>query len=207
MTPVPPWTPPPPRNARRRGWWIAFAVALTAVIGGAIWGAVAEINSTSAARGSDSVTDGSPTKVITATDRKSQVTVPSNWEDAPTQFKNAEASIQVGDLTRGEYVAVFTDAKDDFEDFNAFEAALKDHLLAGATDSKIEDRRQLTVGSLHAVQYVVEGKVEGIRFVYWFTLVEGNRGYHQVVGWTVPSRRSEVEHTIQDVIQTFHELG
>lgn len=83
MSPVPPWTPPPPRTGRRRGWWIAFAVLLTAVIGGAIWGAVAEINSTNAARGTDSVTDGSPTKVITATDRKSQVTVPSNWEDAP----------------------------------------------------------------------------------------------------------------------------
>jgi hypothetical protein len=206
MTPVPPWLPPP-RNTRRRVWWTAFAVLLAAVVGGAIWGAVAEINSTNSARGTDSVTDGGPTKVITATDRKCQVTVPANWEDAPKELKNAEASIQVGDLARGEYLAVFTDAKEDFHDFASFEAALKDHLLAVATETKIEDRRQLTVGSLHAVQYVVEGKVEGIRFIYWFTLVEGNRGYHQVVGWTVPSRRSEVEHTIQDVIQTFHELS
>jgi hypothetical protein len=206
MAPVPPWTPPPPRTSGRRVWWVAFAVLLALVVGGAVWGAVAEIHSTNLARGTDSVSDG-PTKVVTATDRKCQVTVPANWEDAPKAFKNADASIQVGDLARGEYVAVFTDAKEDFDDFASFEAALKDNLLAGATDTRIEDRRQLTVGSLHAVQYVVEGRVEGIRFLYWFTLVEGKRGYHQVVGWTLPSRRSEVEHTIQDVIQTFHELG
>jgi curli biogenesis system outer membrane secretion channel CsgG len=201
----PQWVPPPPRNTRRRVWWIAFAVLLAAVVGGATWGAVAEINSTNSARGTDSVTDGSPTKVFTGKDGRSQITVPSNW-DTMKAFQNAQASIQVGDPARGEYAAVFTDAKDTFPNLGAFDTAVKNHIQDALTDATIDDRREFTIGSLHAVQYVVEGKVAGVQLIYWWNVIDGQRGWHQLMAWSAPSQRSEVEHTLQDVIQTFREL-
>ena len=58
------------------------------------------------------------------------------------------------------------------------------------------------------MQYTVEGKLAtGARIIYWVTLINGSRGYYEVLGWTSPSRRSEAEGPIQDITQSFREIG
>jgi hypothetical protein len=206
--------PPQPPPSRRRAWpWIALSGVLAAVLGGAIWGAVSESRDAPVSdRGGGGgvsrpgTVTSSETRVVTATDGKSRLTVPASWQDLPEAGRNEVATIQLGDLRKEQYVMVITGAKSDFDSLAAFaEAAMTD--AENLEESDIGPERALTVGGLPAVQRVVTGKSEGIRIVYWFTMVEGKNSFFQVIGWTLPSRRGDAEPAIAEVIDSFRELG
>jgi hypothetical protein len=213
----PPPPPPPPPARRYRGLWVAVGVVVAIVLGAAIWGAVGESrssDSSSSASSSGQATSGprqsavaaGDTKVVTASDRKSQLTVPATWKDMPKSYQNELATIQLGDLRKEQYVAVITASKGDFDDLAGFaEACLAD--ADALEEANISQQRPLTVGGLTAVQHVITGKTSGIRIVFWYTMVEGKNNYFQVVGWTLPSKQSEAEPVILDVVNSFRELG
>ena len=208
---LPPYTPPPPR--RRVGLWVALGVAAAIVVGLAMWGVIADNRSHPA--GSSSTNSGprqgaavsSDTRVVTASDQKSQLTVPASWKDVTGSFKNELAAIQLGDIRQAQFILVISADRGDFEDFAAFADACAEEARTMITDSDVGAGQNLTVGGLNAVQHSVTGKVGGIRLAYWFTMVEGKRGYYEVVGWTLPSKKAESEQTILNVINSFRELN
>ncbi|HEV8559679.1 MAG TPA: hypothetical protein VGR06_25355 [Actinophytocola sp.] len=194
--------------------WVAFGVVMALVVGAAIWGAVAETRSHGSAAappagggsGQSGVNQGQTT-VVTASDKKSQLTVPASWKDVPPSFREELAVIQLGDLRREQYVVVVTLDRDDFEDFDAFSAAMLEGAQHALDDAAVSEPRNLTIGGLQAVQYEISGKAEGIKIVFWYTMVAGKNGFYQVVAWTLPSKRTEAEPTITEVINSFRELG
>src|SRR5689334_11749010 len=147
--------PPPPR--RRRVWlWISLGAVAAGLVGGAVWGAVAEIHSENASTsgapgGGDSVIAGGH-KVVTASDQKCQLTEPADWVYM-TAFRHPEATIQERDPTRERYVGVFGSPTEAFKDLGAYEAAVSDHTRGTLDDPKVGDRQELTVGSLPAVRF------------------------------------------------------
>jgi hypothetical protein len=183
---------------------------MAVVVGAALWGAIAEIRSTDlsseSASGSSADLSG-PNKVVTANDGKSQVTVPASWKDVPAAVQNELAAIQVGNLPRGQYIAVITGDKGDFDGFDGFSSACVEEARILFEDAEIGERRDLTIGGLPAVKYEITGKANGIRLVYWYAMVEGENAYYQVIGWTMPSRQAESEPVITEVINSFRELG
>jgi hypothetical protein len=156
-------------------------------------------------RPSGTVSGGS--KVITATDNKSQITVPDTWSPLPAKYKNDLAVIQMGDGRRQRFVMVITNAKADIADFAAFEQVVLENTKDTLHDAAVGERRTLTIGELPAVHYVITGTVGGVKIVYWFTLVDGKSGWHQVIGWTLGSRKGAEEGAIGEVINSFRELS
>jgi hypothetical protein len=206
--------PPPPRSPRGRVLWVAFGVVMALVVGAAIWGAVAETRSHGSAAAppagsgsGQSAVDQGQTTVVTASDKKSQLTVPASWKDVPPSFREELAVIQRGDLRREQYVIVATLDRDDFEDFDAFSAAMLEGAQGALDEAEVGQPRNLTLGGLPAVQYEITGKAQGIKVVFWYTMVSGKNGFYQVVAWTLPSKRAEAEPTITQVISSFRELG
>jgi hypothetical protein len=207
----PPYQPAPPK--KRTGLWIALGVVAALVVGVAMWAIISDnrahpVNAggggaPSSAQGGTAVGE---TKVVTSRDQKSQLTVPVAWQDVPASFKNEVAEIQLGDLVREQYIMVITDSVGDFIDFGGFLDATRENARAMVTGADIGEQHTLTVGGLNAVQYEVGGTVEGIKVVFWFTMVEGKRGFYQVLGWTLPSRRTDAEPIIKKAIESFREL-
>jgi len=184
-------------------------VVVALVVGGATWAIVTRrVHPTSEDSGytPNSVQSG-VTKVVTSKDQKSQLTVPVSWLDVPASFKNEVAEIQLGDLRREQYIMVITDNIDDFVDFGGFREATRENARAMVPGGDIGEEHMLTVGGLNAMQYEVAGAVNGVKVVFWFTVVEGKRGYYQVLGWTLPSLRTEGEPIIKKVIDSFRELN
>lgn len=219
--PAPP--PPPPPRKKPVALWVGIGVLVAVILGGGAWLLIDQNKSDNPAQ-SGSTTSRTPTsgsstgtkktepppadgKVITSSDKRSEITVPQSWQDLPEKFRNADAVIQQGDQRQEHYVMVITDEKKDFDDFAAFERAIVANTKEGLEDVTIGDPRQLTVGELSATQYLVTGKVDGLKIVYWFTLVDGKNGYHQIVAWTLPSRQSDAEGPIFEVIESFREVG
>jgi hypothetical protein len=207
--PYPPAPPPPPRKGRV-GLWVALGLAVAVLVGAAMWAVIADNDAhpveSSGSSGRGSV-PSSETKVVTAKDQKSQLTVPAAWKDVPESFKNELATLQVGDLPQSQFVLVVTASTTDFDDFEAFADAVVEEARTLVTESDVGAARKLTIGGLNAQQHEVNGKVNGVKLTYWFTVVEGKRGYYEVVGWTLPSRKSDSEPVILGVIDSFRELG
>ena len=214
QAPPPYYPPPPPRTRRKVTLWVGFGVLMAMVVGAAIWGAIAETRSENSS-GSASPAVGSPgstvtsgqTVVVTATDKKSQLTVPVSWKDVPKSFKSDMAVIQLGDLRREQYMVVLTLDRSDFEDFTTFTGAMVDGAKSAIEGAEVGPPRGLTIDGLSAMQYQITGKANGIKIVFWYTMVDGKNGYYQLVGWTLPSKKAEAEPVITEVTSSFRELA
>lgn len=211
--PQQPVAPPPQPRRRRAALWVGFGVLMALIVGAAIWGAIAETRShdnssaTPSTGARQTSAGGGQTTVVTARDRKSQLTVPVSWKDVPTSLRNDLAVIQLGDLRREQYVIVITMDHNDFEDFDAFAAASVDGAKQVLDGPEVSQPRNLTIGGLPAVQYEITGKTQGVKIAFWYTMVAGKNAFYQVVTWTLPSRRTEAEPTITEVVNSFRELG
>jgi hypothetical protein len=190
---------------------VALGVVTALVVGVAMWAVITDNRAHPAGSGAGpgsgqrSAISGE-TRVVTASDQKSQLTVPVAWRDSPESFKNDLAAIQVGDLREAQFVLVISASAKDFDDFAAFTDACVEEARTLIGESDVGEAHRLTIGGLGAVQHEVNGKVNGLKLTYWFTMVEGKRGYYEVVGWTLPSKRSEAEPMILQVIDSFREL-
>lgn len=189
--------------------WVALGVVGAVLTGLAMWAVIADDRAHPAGSSSGSTSSAASagdTKVVTASDKRSQLTVPASWVDAPASFKNEHASLQLGDARGERYVLIVSASSVDFDNFTGFsEACVQEarEILEGAV---IGEARQLTIGGLNAVQHAITGKASGFKIAFWYTMIEGKRGYYQVVGWTLPSRKAEAEPAILKVIDTFREL-
>jgi hypothetical protein len=203
----PPLPPPPPPRRRARWPWVAVGVVLALVVGAAIWGAVAETRSGPSVAGPALGASQGATTVVTASDKKSQLTVPVSWQDVPKSFRNDLAVIQLGDLRREQYILVVTQHKEDFGSLEAFSEASVEATRSALTGADVSAPRELTIGGLSALQYEITGRAAGVNVVFWYTLVAGKNAFYQVAAWTLPSKRAEAEPTIVQVINSFRELG
>jgi hypothetical protein len=216
--------PPPPKPKRSPTLWIVVGVTALIIAGGATWGVIALNKSdTPAAQPTStgspnptsetSPTTGRPTsqapsgetKVITAPDGKTELTVPDSWEEIPEQFQNEVAVIQQGDQRKEQYAMVIPANKSDYNDFAGFVGSAVEDIKTSLDDVEVGAEEQVTIGDLKGAQYEVSASVTGTKIVYWFTMVEGKNGFYQVVGWTLPSRKSQAEPPIQEVIASFRE--
>lgn len=190
--------------------WVAIGVAGAVVVGLAMWGVIADNRAHPAGTGSAPTSGQSPvseTKVVTARDQKSQLTVPTSWEDAPAAFKNEHATLQVGEARREQYILIVSASDVDFDNFAGFSEACLEEARTLLEGAEIGEARQVTIGGLAAVQHVITGKASGFKIAFWYTMIEGKRGFYQVVGWTLPSKKAEAEPTILKVIDSFREIG
>jgi hypothetical protein len=198
--------------------WVGIAVLVAVVVAGGTW-FLLDRNNTDGSPGQASTSTRAPssssgrpstepadkTKVIAATDNKSELTVPSTWTDLPAAYRNDVAVIQQGEARREQYAMVITDDKSDFTDFAAFEKAVLEGTKSLLEAVEVGERSDLTVGDLPAAQYEVKGTVEGTKIVYWFTMVNGSNGYYQVITWTLPSRQDEAKPVFDKVVDSFKE--
>ncbi|MDQ3576751.1 MAG: hypothetical protein M3443_03945 [Actinomycetota bacterium] len=194
----------PPK--RRRGLWIALAATAALLIGGTTWLVIE--TSAPPTRPEVSAADADlSTRVAETSDGLSRVTVPAQWVELPESVRADGAVLSVGQYFQERYLMVITKERAEFTDFVEFEETALDAMDDIAPGAVIGQPSDVAVGPLTGVRYEVSGTVGGIDVVYWFTLVEGDIGYHQVITWTLPDRRSTAEPALHDVVSTFEEVG
>lgn len=208
----PPPPPPPPPRGRPVALWVGLAV-LVVVLAGAAIGIAIELGGSESGSprptgsgGRPSAAQSGETKVVTATDNKSQLTVPKQFAELPAAHRNEVAVIQLGEPLRERYVMVITDNRGDFADFTAFQRAVLAGTTALVNDAEVGDPATLTVGGLPSVRHEINGTIEGIKVVYWFTMVDGKNGYYQVITWTLPSKKDEAKPVLDEVVNSFREM-
>jgi len=143
-------------------------------------------------------------RVIFDHDSLCQLKIPDHW----TMLTNLheDATIQVGNLRKEEYLILLTDLKLDFQ------GTLDEHveITIGNMINNIEDAtasgpQQLFIDGNRAIRHQLEGTVDRIKIIYYQTTIEGRFAYYQILAWTLPSKAEEASTVFNEVVNTFRE--
>jgi hypothetical protein len=145
--------------------------------------------------------------VLVGSDGQSQITLLNGWVEDRELHDSAE--IQASKRGSEEYVIVLSENKADFENLTIEQHSeiTRGLLVESLTDPEITGPTDVTtVGSNPAVQYEIQGTIEGINVAYLHTTVETPTKYHQILAWTLPSSFERNKPELQQVIQSFKEV-
>lgn len=145
-------------------------------------------------------------KVITSQDGTTQVVVPDSW--SIQQNLNDVADLQVADTAKENYLIVISEPKSDFDNnvsVEKYSEMTRGFILNSIQGGQLSEPQNFTINGKPALQYQIRGSVDGINVVYWHTAIEGNKGFHQLLAWTLPSKLGENEPILKSVINSFQE--
>jgi len=146
-----------------------------------------------------------PDKVVVASDKRSQITVPASWD---TLQLNEAAEIQVGNETDEAYLIVLTEIKEDLAGWN-----LEKHsrvtlgkLLSSLSFPAVTGPKPMTIDGHPAVQYEIRAASGGRNIFYLHTTIDGGALFSQVLAWTLPSHLDAVRPQLVKAVGTYHEV-
>jgi hypothetical protein len=142
---------------------------------------------------------------IISEDGLCKLTIPPHW--VLLKELNEGASIQVGNPQLNQYLIVLTDLKKDFDGtFEEHADFTSSNLIRGIEKGQRSESEMLEINGYKAIRYTITGSVEHSKIIYLHTTLEGEKGYHQVLAWTIPSKAEASLKVFEDVLKTFEEI-
>ncbi len=139
---------------------------------------------------------------LVSTDQMIRINAPSHWK-VMTKV-NDEAQLQAGSPYREEYLLVFNEPKSDLDvDLKGYGELLTGHLQDVMTDAQVSEPEKLTINGLNALRYTVSGTLKGLKIDYLLTVVESPKHYHQMMMWTLRSKKDSAFPVFRDVAGSF----
>ena len=145
-----------------------------------------------------------PTRVVVASDEKTQVTVPEHWTALEL---NDSAEIQIGNEADEAYLIVLNELKEDLYGWNLdkHSRVTLGNLLSTLSFPSVTGPKSIKVGGSPAVQYEVKGAMQGRNIVYIHTTVDGPKYFSQILAWTLPSKAEATKPQLIEAVNTFRE--
>jgi len=101
---------------------------------------------------------------------------------------------------------VITENKSDFADdmtLDKFTDITRQAMLRKAADSNSTDPLPVTINGSDGRQYALDGIVNGVKVSYQVVALETDSNYHQIIAWTLQSRKAQNNSTLLSVIMSF----
>lgn len=142
---------------------------------------------------------------VTSSNELCSLKVPNNW--STMRDLNSEASLQVGNGFREEYLIVLLDRNEEYN------GSLRQHSdltsgfivegLAGAEDTGAQPTK---IGGFDALQRTLRGRITGLDISYLHTTVRGEKGYYQILAWTLSGQEKKKFPLYREIVDSFQEL-
>lgn len=142
--------------------------------------------------------------VLKSPDGKFQLTVPGGWSENASL--NDQADIKAANKIEEVYVIVITEAKSDFAgemSLDEFTRITREAILANLESPDSTEPRPVTVNGNPARAYEIQGAVKNVKLAYLVTTVGTTDHYHQIITWTLQSRKDKNQKVLQEVIDSF----
>ena len=140
---------------------------------------------------SEAIEEASAEKMFTTDDGLVSIDGQTFWTNVDTG--SPDASLEIGNLLREEYLLIITEPKSDFpQDFGLLDYA---NLVGETMADTLEDPPAIElsntqINGMNAYQHEMRGKSDGLDIVWWNTYLEGTDHYYQVISWTLQSKSS-----------------
>jgi|GEM_PF-701569 len=161
-----------------------------------------------ASRVADEFKKSSQPKIFQTSDGVATLVGQGSWKKL--NLDSPAASLKIGNLIAEEYLVVITEPRIDFEKgFTCKQFAD----LAVETSSKVIKSPKvaglapITINGLSAYQTRITGSVGGVSVDYLNTYVQGKKHFHQILAWTLPSKRRVAFPKFKNAVATFHEVS
>jgi hypothetical protein len=142
--------------------------------------------------------------VLKSSDGKFQLTVPGGWHENASL--NDKAEIKAANPLEEMYVIVLTEPKADFTgemSLDEFTRITRESIMSNVEAPDASEPRPVTVNGNSGRAYELEGAVSKVKLAYRITTIETPDHFHQVISWTLRSRRDKNEATLQNVTNSF----
>lgn len=141
-----------------------------------------------------------------------QITAPILWDDM-TRYKKTmqmeDSTLVICDDSGDVWVMVITETKEELSmiSLSQFAEICAEQLISNLSKGvSVGDPIQVTLNGHRAIQYEIQGTVDGDRATYLHTSVEGKRHYHQIIGFTLREQKLSDKVQLRQIIESFKEL-
>lgn len=145
-------------------------------------------------------------KIVTSVDELFTLKLPDEWKI----LKNLhpEASIQIGNLSDEVYLIAIVDNKSDLEDYTHSEIfdAIVLNIVSSLEDGQMSGIIHPSDTKYPYMMCEIRGSSDGMKLVYLFALIECERMFYQLIGWSLASEYSNNIRDLKSVIYSFTEL-
>lgn len=145
----------------------------------------------------------SPT-TLKSPDGKFQLTVPGGWKENPSL--NDKASIKAANPVEELYVIVISESKSDFTTemtLDEFTDITRESIISNLVSPQATEPSSVTINGNDGRAYEVEGAIKNVKLAYRVSTVETAEHYHQIITWTLQSRKAKNQPALQKVIDSF----
>jgi hypothetical protein len=142
--------------------------------------------------------------VLKSPDGKFQLTVPGGWRENASL--NDKANIKAANAFEELYVIVITEPKSDFTTemtLDEFTSVTRESIVSNLVFPNATEPRPVTINGNDGRAYEVEGAIKNVKLAYRVATVETPEHYHQVITWTLQSRKDKNQFVLQKVIDSF----
>jgi hypothetical protein len=149
-------------------------------------------------------------EVVTATDGRSRLTLPAGW--SVLTDLNERGKIQAGNKRQETYLVVLTEPKENFADdmdYHEYSRITRTKFLGNLGQPQVvAGPTELVLNGRRAVQYEIHGVIKSnrVKCAYLHTAVDGEKCFHQVLAWTLPSRLAEQRPVLDGAISSFTDV-
>jgi hypothetical protein len=143
-------------------------------------------------------------KVLEAKDNSCELSVPSSWIEAPGL--NKDAVIGVKDPSESEYALVLMDSKQDYKGtLTDYAHDSSNRMRNKLTSPQMELPQSITIDGKSAIRQVLHGEINRLRIAYFNTYYEGERGFYQLICWSLDSKAQVAKPDFEKIAQSFRE--
>lgn len=145
----------------------------------------------------------SPT-VLKSPDGKFELTVPGGW--LQNSALNDKADIQAANPVGEMYVIVITEPRVDFTaemTLDEYTNITRESIVSNLGTPQATEPVPATINGNDARAYEVEGVIKNVKLAYRVSTVETPEHYHQIITWTLQSRKDKNQPALQKVTESF----
>lgn len=146
--------------------------------------------------------------VFKSEDNKYQVSASNDWEDADGEL-HPDGDLQINNLKKEKYFLALLESKEDFTDYSLQEYYddITEPFLSSFENSDQGDVKSVTINGNEALQYTLEGEMDGLNIVYLITIIETPTHYGQLMAWTLKSKWDENKDEYMNLVNSFEEVN
>ena len=141
-------------------------------------------------------------------DGKYQVGLPSGWSE-DEEIKEDNFNIAVSNRLKDSYFVILSEDKKEFSeniDLGIYYGLVQKNLSTTVENSQLGQVSDIKIGGYNAKQFEISGEVDYVKIQYLITLVETPNGYHQLMGWTSPTRYNQNKSDLITIVNSFKEV-
>ncbi len=135
------------------------------------------------------------------------IAIPDGWQ--AYRADQYSPSVSICDPSGRAFLWVSGDSKDDFVGFS-----LEDYagqcvawIVENLEDAQPSETTELTINEFRALRVEVRGVKERVRWIYTYTLIEGDTSYYMIMLATRPSGLEFGRAAMEQVVASFNQLS